>query len=105
MCLIMAESMYYVAVIAAYLTFQQETRPVKSRFKIFPGTNKTKWIVKRQKLEKEMAGLSVDNLGCLYEATKIFTLTELLIPYKWVNVYKTHILIPTSKIADICFFV
>ena len=79
----MAESMYYVAVIAAYLTFKQETRPVKSRFKIFPGTNKTKRIVKRQKLEKEMAGLSVDNLGLLGSYTPVsvpcspFTLTNM----------------------------
>ena len=44
-------------------------------------------------------------VGCPYEAAKISTFTKRLIPYKWVNVNKTHFLIPTSNIVYVYFFV
>ena len=35
--------------------------------------------------------------NCPYQATKISTFTKHLIPQKWVNVYNTHFLKPTSN--------
>ena len=42
---------------------------------------------------------------CPYEATKISTFTKCLIPSLWFNVYKSLLLLPTSKILDVYFFI
>ena len=64
------------------------------------------------KFEKKLSKYGEQNLNkvfslfwCPHEATKISTFTKCLIPSLWFNVYKSFLLLPTSKILYVYFFI
>ena len=64
------------------------------------------------KFEKKLSKYREQNLNkvfslfwCPHEATKISSFTKCLIPSLWFNVYKSFLLLPTSKILYVYFFI